>query len=294
VSFWDGFDGSTMEGNMKGKRIWILVFLAAISITACQASDSPETMSPTNTPQTTPVPSPTPTNTPLPTATPIPAVERFSLNEEWDQYINRNLGFSMKIPKMMYRWDAVCEPKEQSEGTIYTPGPGMVPVVVIEGGDRVYITSETVIALSSSKADPDGKTKYPNDRCEIKKNTLEMLWHRDYTSYIWDIYVQPVDAEEDLERMVDNYYGECFSVGEITPVEGGDFSFVHVLGDQNPIEESQCLLRGMYIFAYSKDLDVAATWKTGQSVHFPKGPENRDYDGEMWRSFQFIPRLSDQ
>lgn len=198
----------------------------------------------------------------------------------------------MNIPKTMYRWDAVCEPNERSEGTIYKPGPGMVPVVVFEGGDRVYITSETVIALSSSKVDPAGKTKYPNDQCEIKKNTLEMLWHRDYTSYIWDIYVQPVDAEEDLERMVDNYYGECFSVGEITPVEDKDFFFVRVVGDRKPIEESQCLLRGMYIFAYSKDHGIAATWKTGQSVHFPSGPKNEGYDGEMWRSFQFIPPMS--
>lgn len=277
---------------MNGKRIFIIILLTVTGISACQPFTFPDTPSSTDLPQTTPIPSPSPTLTPRPSPTPIPRVELRSIDEEWNLYTNHKLGFSMKIPKRMYRWDAVCEPSKGSDGTIYTPGPGIVPVVVIEGGDRVYITSKTVIALSSSKNDPSGKTRYPNDQCEIKENTLEMLWNRDYTSYIWDIYVQQVDAEEDLERMVDNYYGECFSVGEITPIEDRYFSFVQVLGDQKPVEESQCLLRGMYIFAYSKNLRTAATWKTGQSVHFPSGPENEDYDWEMWKSFQFIPRMS--
>lgn len=191
----------------------------------------------------------------------------------------------------MYRWDAVCIPVEKGEGAVYKPGPGYVPVVIIDGNTRVYITSETVIVLSSSQNDPTGRIDYPNDQCEIKTNTLEMLWNRDYSSYIWDIYIKDVASEEDLEQMVDNYYGECFSVGEITPVDGKDYSLVHVVGDQKPVEESKCLLRGMYIFLYSRELNLAATWKTGQSIHFLSYPDPEGYDQEMYQSFQFIPKM---
>jgi len=97
---------------------------------------------------------------------------------------------------------------------------------------------------------------------------------------------------DEAEKMVDNYYGACFSVGEITPIEDRDYSLVHVVGDQKPVEESQCLLRGMYIFLYSNDLHVAATWKIGQSVHFLSGPDLKDNDVDMLKSFQFIPRLT--
>jgi len=265
---------------MRKKHTYMIIFLLASILSSCHEIRLQS-----------PPPFPTETTTPQLPPTPVPLVELISLDQEWNQYINRKHGFSIKVPKIMYRWDAVCIPIEKDEGIVYKPGPGYVPVIIIDGNTRVYITSETVIFLSSSQIDPTGRIDYPNDQCEIKINTLEMLWNRDYSSYIWDIYIKEVESEEALEQMVDNYYGECFSVDEITPVDGKQYSLVHVVGDQKPAEESNCLLRGMYIFLYSRELKLAATWKTGQSIHFLSYPDTEGYDQEMYQSFEFIPKI---
>jgi len=267
---------------MKSKILFIFLSLMIFGMTACQLFVMGNADS-------------SPTNTPQPSFTPEPTIELRSINEEWNLYINRELGFSMHIPKTMHRMDAECEQNEGSQVTIFTPGPGLVPVVVIEGDDRVYITSKTVIELSASKNDPSGISNYPNDLCEIKENTLEMLQIRDYSSYIWEIAFLKTESDADMERLVDSYYGECFSMGEIIALDDKDYFQVKIFGDQKPIEESKCLLRGGYTFLFSRELKMAATWKTGQSIHFASEPFNQGgYDGEMEDSFQFIPRLSDQ
>lgn len=223
-----------------------------------------------------------------------PGVEITSLNEEWNRYVNRTLGFAIDIPKMMYRYPAECVWEHTGAGTQLILEGGIVPVAVIEGSDRVYITSETIIALSSSKEDPQDNTQHSYDVCEKKETTLDRLQKSENTSFLWEIAFKSIETEEDLEELVDSYYGPCFSVGEIKSVEDEEYFTVQVLGDQKPVEESTCLLRGMYIFLYSPDLNNAATWKTGTMVHFSaSGPNQEPYDGAMYDSFQFIPRIQE-
>jgi hypothetical protein len=223
-----------------------------------------------------------------------PGVEITSLNEEWNRYVNRTLGFAIDTPKMMYRYPAECAWEQTGAGTQLVLEGGIVPVAVIQGSDRVYITSKTIIALSSSKEDPQDNTPHSYDICEKKETTLDGLQKSENTSFLWEIAFKTVETEEDLEELVDSYYGPCFSVGDIKPVEDEEYFTVQVLGDQKPVEESTCLLRGMYIFLYSPDLNNAATWKTGTMVHFSAtGPNQDPYDGAMYNSFQFIPRIQE-
>jgi|GEM_PF-5813867 len=224
----------------------------------------------------------------------MPGVEITSLNGEWNRYVNRTLGFAIDIPKTMYRYPAECVWEQTGAGTQLVLEGGIVPVAVVEGSDRVYITSKTNIALSSSKEDPQDKTQHSYDVCEKKETTLDMLQNSENTSFLWEIALKTIETEGDLEVLVDSYYGPCFSVGEIKPVEDKEYFAVQVLGDQKPVEESTCLLRGMYIFLYSPELKNAATWKTGTMVHFSATGQNQDpYDGAMFDSFQFIPRIEE-
>jgi len=169
-------------------------------------------------------------------------------------------------------------------------------VVVIEGDDRVFITSKYRVSLTEPTEVSSGQgSRYYFGGCERVENDIDAVSNRDYSSYIWEIALRPINTDQDLETLVDDYYGECFSVGGIKPVENKDYFLVTVVGDQKPVEESKCLLRGMLIFIYSQELKIAATWKTGQMVHFSAtGYNERPYDSAMYDSFQFLPTYHNQ
>ncbi len=216
--------------------------------------------------------------------------ELVEIDGEWNRYTNRRLGFSMRVPRQHYRFDADCYWNETETDSSYRPLGGVVPVVVIEGEDRVFITSEYYSELKLPTQIPSGngyRTEF--DGCARVENDLEHMLASEGTSFYWEIVVWDVAAEDDLEALVDAVYGECFRVGEKTPGEGNEFIRVQVQGDGKPIEESTCLLNGGYVFFYAPDLGKAATWLTGQSYHFPADAEySKAYDSQMVESFQFI------
>ena len=233
--------------------------------------------------------------TPEPSLTPEPdIVEILPLDEVWSKYLNHRLGFSLKIPKQMFRADAGCQQHGSGDVIYFTPEQGLLPVVVLEGTDRVIITTKTDIILSSSSAATEKNPNPLNDQCEIIENSFQYAFDLDYTSYNWEIVLREIGSEADLESLVDAYYGECFSVGDFTPVEGKDYMRGKILGDGKPVEESKCLVRWGYQLLYSSELKIAATWHTGQSIHFSDSfMTETSYDGEMIASFEFIPRSED-
>lgn len=277
---------------MKSRKHIFIIVLIILEITSCQTMFQEPTMviQSATSPGISSTPEPSITSEPSPTPKP-PDAEIISINDEWNKYVNYRLGFSMNIPTSMYRDDAGCYWNENGDYS-YRPEEGKVPVVVIEGEDRVYITSKYDVVLTQ-------KTQIPTEKgyrskfggCELQENNLELVENRDYTSYIWEIAFRGIESDADLELLIDQYYGECFSLGEVLPEEEKDYSKVKVLGDGKPVEESECLLRGGYVFVYSQELKIAATWKTGQSIHFASlGINEGAYDGEMLSSFEFIPR----
>jgi hypothetical protein len=277
---------SNVEVNVKLIKLPVLIMLI-LFLSGCTSSQVEPSKEPTVEKTTS-----TPTQEP----TPIPESELISLDEEWNQYINRKFGFRIKVPKQAEISGAECVLVGEGESAFYTIGRGTVPVVVLEGEDRVFITSETWIELGQSKTDPSGKRQYPNDLCEIVENTPDMIMDEEYwNNTVWEIAFLTIKNEVDLETLVDSYFFECFSVGEIKPDEQYNYSWVKVEGDGKPVEESKCLLRGMYVFLYSPEHKIAATWKTGQSTHFNIFNDqdqvyDRHYDGDMLDSFEFIPR----
>jgi len=279
---------------MKSKLILLtIIFLSLIS--SCSPNRQESTLVAQATSSIKPTPVPESTSTPD-----IPDPEHISIDTEWGNYSNFRLGFSMNIPKSMYRFDAGCYWNEDSGDYSYRPEGGKVPVVVIEGEDRIYITSKYDVVLTNKTQVPSGAgfiSKFAG--CERVENDLETVKSRDYSSGIWEIAFRITETDQDLEILVDEYYGECFSVGDIIPVDGKEYSIVKVVGDQKPIEVSECLLRGMYIFLYSQEFNIAATWKIGQSTHFNAyGGEGvvdfGAYDGDMGASFKFIARGQNQ
>jgi hypothetical protein len=280
---------------MKSYIFVLTIVLIILGISACNTMRQDPTLVNQISSRSETSPTKAASATPEPTSAPKhPDAELISINTEWNQYINYRLGFSMNVPSSMYLADASCYWNENGDYS-YRPEAGKAPVVVIEGDDRVYITSKYEVVLTQATQIPAEKGyRYKYGGCEWLENDLELVENRDYSSYIWEIAFREIESNNDLELLIDDYYGECFRLGEVLPLEGRTYSTVKVLGDGKPVEESECLLRGGYVFLYSQELRIAATWKTGQMAHFSSlGMNEGVNDGEMLASFEFVPRFQE-
>jgi hypothetical protein len=275
---------------MRSIIIVLIIIVAILEISACNKMIPNPTLltEATNVSEISPTREPTSSPEPTPTQD-YPEAAIVPINDEWNTYINHRLGFSMDIPSSMYRSDASCYWNENGDYS-YRPRGEKVPVVVIEGNDRVYITSKYDVVLTQATQIPaENGYRYKYGGCEWLENNLDLVENRDYSSYIWEIAIRRIESNDDLESLIDDYYGECFSLGEISPLEGRSFSTVKVIGDGKPVEESECLLRGGYVFFYSQEFKIAATWKTGQMAHFSSTGVNEGINDEtMLASFEFI------
>jgi hypothetical protein len=230
-------------------------------------------------------------NTPEPpTPNPEPESALVPIDATWSEYSNHRLGFSIQVPNTMYHGMGDCIWREDGSDQSYRPVMAEVPVAVFEDIDRVYLTAASYIELTQPTQEPSGagyRTFFAG--CDRITNTLERVRDQESTSALWEIAVREVDGEADLEALIDDYYGECFSLGEVTETDTPGLFRVRVLGDGLTPEESTCRLFGMYVFLYSPGSQRAATWGTGQSVHFISNPETGEgHDAEMRESFRFL------
>jgi hypothetical protein len=231
----------------------------------------------------------TSTPTTLPTDEP-PASERISLDDVWNQYINHTLGISLLVPKASYRLDAGCEWIGTAEEGSYRPVTDLVPVVVLEEGSRVIVTPQYYSELTKRTQVPSGPGYRSNFAgCELREVTPDLVREPGNATYAWDIRVSSISSLADLEKLVDEAFGECFSLGDMRPMADREMLRVLVRGDDKPVEESRCLMNETYAFYYSPRHGKAAAWRTGQSIHFLSSPTYDGYDGEMRDSFRFIP-----
>jgi len=233
-----------------------------------------------------------------PTETPViiqaepdfPPVQLVEIDQDWLEYTNYRLGFRMQVPRLMFRHDAGCYWNETEGDSSFRPQPGLMPVVVMEDEDRVTITSRYLVHLTEPTQIPSGAgyvTRFGG--CEWLETSLEALASDEMSSYRWVIAVRPAASDADLERLIDDYYGDCYSLGGEELLEDQDLYRVRIAGDGLPVEESQCPVNFAYTFLYSVDLEVAATWSQGQSYHFPANEQyDPVYDEQMRESFRFL------
>lgn len=264
----------------KGTNLILSLFFLC---SACQGL-IPESSS-TQTNSSTPTESPSPTQA-KPTA--VPESELIQINEDWNVYKNHRLGFSIKIPANPV-WSAGAQCSE-----LNIPEPGLLPLTVIEGEDRIYITTETTLQFPFSERDKASKVEPARgENCEVVKVTLELIQNEDYFPLsLWEIAIKPIASENDLELFVDDYYGDCYFVTEKNLLDDRGLIQIKISGneDLNVDPDATCVVRWAYLYYYSEEFSRAATWMFGQSLHFCAGGPNNDcYDNEMLQSFMFIP-----
>jgi len=265
------------------KKTICLIFSLFFLCSACQNI-------PTE-PTSTQVISLSPTKSPSPTKTKpmaIPESELVQINEDWKIYKNHRLGISIKIPANPI-WSNVAQCSE-----LNYPEIGYVPVAVIEGEDRIYITTETTLQFPYSEREMALEVKPARgENCEVVEHTLEILQDEDYHAlYLFEIAIKPIASEDDLELLVDEYYGDCYYVTETIPLSDRGLTQVKISGNEDPNvdPDATCVARWGYFYYYSEEFLRAATWMGGQSLHFcAEGPNQDCYDSEMVNSFEFIP-----
>jgi len=264
------------------------LFALALVCAACNYPPPTPTELPLPAEETLPPAEAVPTDVPAgEVEPPAPAAELIPVDDTWNRYINYALGFEMLVPTTMVHGHAGCYWNDADGDHSYRPLAGMVPVMIVEAGDTVYITSETYSVLLDETVE-DGRHFYAG--CELVENNLELLQNREFPNIFWEIVSRPVASEDDLLSLVHDVYGEACGLGEITPVEGQDYSSVAVLSDGLPMEQSQCVLNYAYRFYYQPESGRAVTWALGQAATFFADVDYMEapYDTEMLESFQFV------
>ena len=268
---------------MSRKKIIRLFSLLCFCLGACKSS-SPQS-DPTQTINLPPTQTLIPTHT-IPTA--VPESEWVQIDEDWYVYQNHRLGFSIKIPA-----NPIWSNGAQCSELIY-PESGLLPVTVVEGEDRIYITTATTLQFPYSEQDKSLKvTPDRGENCEVVKVTLNLLQNEDYYPMgIWEIAVKPITSDNDLEQLVDEYYGDCYFVNEKNPLNDRGLIEVKISGNEDPNvdPDATCVVRWGYLYYYSEEFSRASTWMVGQSLAFcADGPNQNCYDSDMIHSFEFIP-----
>ena len=272
----------------KTALVALLALGATFNLIACGILPTPTIVPPPPVVPTEPPPEPTPVPTEIPTpAGPRPS-EFQPLDDTWIQYTNFQLGFSIKIPKTMAHFYGSCKWSEEGGDHSYRPEPAIVPVKVFEDGSTVYIANEFYYELR-------GETIEDNipyfSECEVVANNLETLRApENYYNAKWTIVVQEISDDAQLDAFIKARYGAGCSLGEKTPWDLQDGVFdVGILGDDKPMETTECLINYATVLKYYPDGNKVISWHLGQAWTFVGDVEySVFYDGEMVDSFRFL------
>lgn len=194
-----------------------------------------------------------------------------SLNGEWNIYTSKKFGFSINIPKRIYKGEA-----ELGTGKNCT---GYRPVTAFEDDSRIFIVSDYGITPG-----------FAEDKCvkqvlkDLKSNSKE---GENIDGFVLNAFSAP--AENDLTKIADQMYGCKTTISKKLSSQPGTYD-VHI----EPMET--CVMNFTYFFKYSPTLKKAIVWNMDQNWNMLKGPrkedaeENESYDLEMARSFRFLDK----
>lgn len=232
-------------------------------------------------------------------------------NNEWDLYINKRLGFSIKTPKNTAFFGGSCEKMDsslfsqiESEGIsyCYVRREGIAPVKVFENPNDniVYIANEYDFELAEKVelVKPNSsKTVSCAQQCNKIPNSFDSLhkkWTKDWLqSFQWQITLETVTNDEELEKFVKEQYGKGCSLGQRESSNQAGVYDIRIDQKKSTIETpphsaDYCVL-GAITLKYYPEKNRVATWLVGGQAFAFRKPNKKDgYDLEMVNSFRFI------
>ena len=206
------------------------------------------------------------------------------VDEQWNQYTNYDFGFSLQIPSQAYSYDGVCEWVDTDGDNSYRPRPGLVPVVTTEYASGVYIDFEYRNELGGESTDGSGRTFF--SECNRLENDLAYLQGERRT---WNIIVEEVADELELENFIQDRFGEGCQLGAQEPTDQEGLLAIRVEGDGLDLGETACPINYMFYLFYAPDLDRIYTWDQGQAYKFASNLDGSEaYDENMEMSFRVL------
>ena len=195
----------------------------------------------------------------------VAAPELVSIDDDWNLYTNRRLGFSMHVPKLAESYRCGHEIGDRH----------VDPMLVVEGEDMVYVT-------------PPLAAQWENGRCVEEQATVPNLGKRDPGGH-WKITVTPVSGIGGI----DDYVRETFAPGcwveGYKPSTTQDGVLDVSLFFTSPDDPNPCFVNWIYVLKYSPARKLLVHWDIGQDVNFglSRGEEVEHFDWRMTESFRF-------
>lgn len=199
-----------------------------------------------------------PANITTPAADTTQSVSRVSIDQTWDLYTNKNLGFSIKIPKKVLTANKTQEALE-----------------IIEDGNVVYVTFRSNYYYKEM-------TSRIANQISLGLNDVKKT-----TGIPWGIMVRDINNEQELSRLIKERYGSGCSLGAKTISEEPDTYNVAINGDGLDLDKTKCSFGFIRYVKYSPTFKKAAIWDGGQAINFRSSPNN-EFDTIMAGSFKFI------
>ncbi len=216
--------------------------------------------------------------------------ETTSIDATWNKYVNKDLGFSINIPKKM--WDgygAECIKEENS----YRPKAGYVATKIFEEPEKnaVFIAPEYIHQISGAEkveVEP-GVIKTNYTKCDKFESTIKRLREDLNEVYIghWRINILDMENEKALDTYIKDRYGRGCSFGKKVATEKEDLFDIEIEGDGKSMDEdTECPINYITVLKYSPGKKKLANWDIGQDSTF-WADDNTPLDPEMEDSFDF-------
>ena len=196
-----------------------------------------------------------------------------SVDSAWNLYTNAQLGFSIKVPKVVVG---------QSHNNC--PENFTSPTTIFDDATGAFITVDYFYEYPVNNV----CTKTTNSLVIVDQRANQWKNGQGNTLFVpsnWHIIVAKVNNDQELDQFIKKSWGNACMLGSKTKLANGIYD-VHVKGDGLDMEVSKCFLNFAMAFKYSPELNKAATWGIGQDITF-NSLNSKSYDLDMVDSFVF-------
>ncbi len=203
----------------------------------------------------------------------------------WNTYTNKQLGFSIQIPKQYYDPNGSYCRKSTNPSSYYDQG-GVVPAGIFQDGDNFYVDAMYTFQLTGEKAS-DSQTTFSG--CKKVQTTTALIEQSEKTNSSTATYfplpfsVQPASSETDIKNWVQKKFN-------------GRAMFVSLTANKSGWQDVnlKCLSAYPLCMNYSFQLRYYADkhrlvyLELGQAAHLMTPDQSGAYDQQIFDSFKLL------
>ena len=221
-------------------------------------------------------------------STPVVSNSMESLDENWNKYTNKQIGFSIKVPKKAISFNGGCEYSTEDGDHSYRPVSKEVPLQVLENQNDVYIVPAYSYELSGKTIENSIFYFSKCDKTDIDLNSILNMSENKFLGPHLKFFSQNVVNDTQLEQFIKDSYGKDCKLGKKSPLSQVGAYDVEIDGIVSPSDDSkECVVNYMYSIRYLPSKNKVVAWNLGQACNFAYPTQMDCQDTEMSSSFLF-------